>query len=66
MRRVDILQIVMKDDGQGFDQLSVIKGNGLNNMQVRAGRLNGRLYIDSRKDKGTILNLTFKIPAARS
>jgi ligand-binding sensor domain-containing protein/signal transduction histidine kinase len=65
LRNRNVLQIIMKDDGQGFDQLSVIKGNGLNNMQVRAGRLNGRLYIDSRKDKGTILNLTFKIPLNR-
>lgn len=59
-----VLQLVMKDDGLGFDIQSVQKGNGLNNMQVRANRLNGRLYVDSRPGKGTIISLTFKIPQA--
>jgi len=60
-----ILQIILKDDGRGFDMQTVNRGNGINNMQVRTGRLNGKLYIDSRKDKGTMLNLTFKIPQNR-
>jgi ligand-binding sensor domain-containing protein/signal transduction histidine kinase len=57
-----ILQMVLKDDGQGFDMHTVKKGNGINNMNVRAGRLSGKIYIDSRKGKGTIINLTFKLP----
>jgi len=57
-----VLQMVLKDDGQGFDIRSVKKGNGINNMNVRAGRLNGKIYIDSRNGKGTIISLTFKIP----
>ena len=57
-----VLQMVLKDDGQGFDIQTIKKGNGINNMQVRAGRLNGKLYVDSRKEKGTIINLTFKVP----
>jgi ligand-binding sensor domain-containing protein/signal transduction histidine kinase len=65
MRNRNVLQIVLKDDGHGFDVQAESKGNGINNMNVRAGRLNGRLYIDSRKDKGTIINLTFKIPPNR-
>jgi signal transduction histidine kinase len=40
----------------------VKKGNGLNNMQVRAERLKGRIYVDSRPQKGTIISLTFKVP----
>jgi len=60
-----ILQMILKDDGQGFDIQNVKKGNGINNMNVRAGRMNGKIYIDSRKDKGTIINLTFKIPPNR-
>lgn len=59
------LQIVLKDDGAGFDVHVARKGNGLANMQTRAGRLNGKLYIDSRPGKGTIITLTFKIPQNR-
>lgn len=62
IKNKNVLQLVLKDDGIGFDVQSVKKGNGLNNMNTRAGRLNGKLYIDSRKNKGTIINLTFKIP----
>jgi len=65
MKRRDVLNIVMKDNGKGFDPQSVTRGNGLQNMQIRAGRLNGKLYVDSRPGKGTILSLTFKIPRNR-
>ncbi len=65
LRSKNVLQMVLKDDGQGFDIQTVKKGNGLNNMNTRAERLKGKLYIDSRKGKGTIINLTFKIPPNR-
>lgn len=61
----DVLQIVMRDDGIGFDTQIAYKGNGLANMQTRAGRLKGKLYIDSKVGKGTIISLTFKIPPNR-
>ena len=62
LRNRNILQMVLKDNGRGFDQQTVKKGNGLINMSMRAGRLNGKLYIDSRMGKGTIISLTFRIP----
>ncbi len=62
LRRRDVFQLILKDDGVGFDTRLIKKGNGVNNMIVRAGRLNGRLYIDSRFGKGTIISLTFKLP----
>ena len=65
LKNKNVLQMVLKDDGIGFDMHTVKKGNGINNMNTRAERLNGKLYIDSRKDKGTIINLTFKIPPNR-
>lgn len=61
----DTLHIVLKDDGEGFDVHAAKKGNGLANMDTRAGRLHGKLYIDSRPGKGTIITLTFKIPPKR-
>ncbi len=65
LKNRNVLQLVLKDDGIGFDMHTVKKGNGINNMNTRAGRLNGKLYIDSRPGKGTITNLTFKIPPNR-
>ena len=62
MKKRDVLQMTLKDDGLGFDPKAVKKGNGINNMQIRAGRLNGRLYFDSFYGKGTIISLTFRIP----
>lgn len=61
----NVLQIVLKDDGAGFDTQIAYKGNGLHNMNNRAGRLKGKLYIDSKPGKGTIITLTFKIPPNR-
>lgn len=62
LRQDEVLQIVLTDNGKGFDRQKSSKGHGIQNMQTRAERLSGKLYIDSRIDKGTILNLTFKIP----
>jgi ligand-binding sensor domain-containing protein/signal transduction histidine kinase len=62
MKKKGVIHMILRDDGDGFDIHTVQKGNGINNMNVRAGRLNGKLYIDSRKDKGTIISLTFKTP----
>ena len=65
LKNKSVLHLILKDDGVGFDMHSVKKGNGLNNMNVRAERLNGKLYIDSRPEKGTIITLSFKIPPNR-
>ncbi len=65
IKNKNVLQMVLKDDGKGFDIHAATKGNGINNMNIRAERLNGKLYVDSRINKGTIINLTFKIPPNR-
>lgn len=65
LKNKNVLQMVLKDDGKGFDIHATTKGNGVNNMHIRAGRLHGKLYVDSRVNKGTIINLTFKIPQNR-
>jgi len=61
----DALQLILKDNGKGFDMDSIKKGHGINNMNVRAERIHGKLYIDSKPGKGTIVNLSFKIPPNR-
>jgi signal transduction histidine kinase len=47
----------IKDDGIGFDTNSIVKGNGLLNMQTRATELNAILAILSKPGKGTCIKL---------
>jgi len=62
LRDDQAVQLILTDNGEGFDIHYVKKGHGIDNMNVRASRINGRLYIDSHKGKGTIINLTFRLP----
>jgi ligand-binding sensor domain-containing protein/signal transduction histidine kinase len=59
------LTIQLKDNGKGFDMTTVKRGNGLNNMAIRAKRINGTLAVDAARGQGTTLTLRFKIPRNR-
>jgi signal transduction histidine kinase len=63
------LAMIIKDDGKGFDVSKVIAngvvheskylgGNGIKNMQVRAGNMNAGLCIESKINEGTTVQLT--------
>ena len=54
-----IIRLTVKDDGIGFDKSIKNKGNGLYNMEQRAGALNGKLTIDTKAGEGTTIQLTF-------
>jgi two-component system NarL family sensor kinase len=52
------LQVVIEDNGSGFDMSAHQKsGIGLNNMHVRAGLLKGNIEVRSEKEKGTVVKL---------
>ncbi len=51
----------IQDFGKGFDKKIIIKGNGLDNMQVRAKELKGSLQISSKLQQGTELDLSFPL-----
>lgn len=55
------LQLSISDDGCGFDANQVNKGNGLNNMELRAQALGGKLHCVSQPDKGTSIQLSIPI-----
>ncbi len=55
----DLLTIVVKDDGMGFNPDLIKKGSGLINMQSRASLINAELEINSEVDKGTELYLKY-------
>ncbi len=62
LKEKNILHLSIIDDGKGFDQEAVTEGNGLKNMHNRTKRLNGKIYIDSKQNSGTSINLHFKLP----
>lgn len=53
-----MLVVTIKDNGAGFDTKEIKSdGIGLNNMQVRAAMLKGRLTLTSQKEMGTTISL---------
>jgi len=56
------IEIVLTDDGNGFADDSVSKGNGLKNMRNRAEKLKSSLIIDTTPGKGTKISFMGKFP----
>ncbi len=57
----ELINLTVEDDGRGFDFNLKTSGNGLSNIVSRVNLLNGRFNIDSRKGRGTIVNIDFPI-----
>lgn len=56
------LVLRVKDDGVGFDEAAVRKGNGLTNMKMRALRINGQIEFQTPPEGGCEAVLAVKIP----
>lgn len=56
-----LVNLVILDDGRGFDPQKVNLGNGLKNIQERIKELNGQLAIDSSPGNGMSIEITFEI-----
>jgi signal transduction histidine kinase len=48
----NMLILEVKDDGKGFDVKNAVNGNGMGNMQKRAGSLKAKLNIQSQPEGG--------------
>ena len=61
-----MLEIVIRDDGRGFDLASPppTMHNGLENMRRRAATIGGQLEMTGAPGLGTTVRLTVKLPAA--
>lgn len=57
-----LLQLLMQDDGQGFD-MSAISGNGIgiSNIKKRTALIGGSLSLESNAGKGSSLHLTLPL-----
>ncbi len=55
------LCLLNNDDGKGFNRNMQLEGNGLTNMQHRAGALQGELSMESKINKGTPVALTIPL-----
>ena len=57
----DVIHIVVRDDGIGFDRSTTPVGLGLAGMQERAAILSGQLDVTSEPGSGTAIELTIPI-----
>jgi signal transduction histidine kinase len=54
-------ELRVRDNGAGFDEKRLRKGNGLKNLQRRADELGGVLEVRSRSGEGTSISLSASI-----
>jgi signal transduction histidine kinase len=59
----DALNIVIADNGKGFDPKIIREGYGLENLSGRLKRLGGRCLIESRPGSGTTIKISLPLPA---
>lgn len=55
------LVMLIKDNGQGFDEHTIKSGNGLRNLRERAKEINGTVTLKSAVDNGTEMELRVSI-----
>jgi len=60
-REKDLLTMMIRDNGKGFDTSAVAAGNGLKNMKKRAMEIGALLLIDSIPGSGTTIKMELKL-----
>ncbi len=55
------INLLIEDDGKGFNPLKITKGLGLNSLKSRAAKVGGQLHIDSYVNRGTTLIIEIPI-----
>jgi signal transduction histidine kinase len=57
----DIMELLLQDNGKGFDVSKAFAGNGLTSMKNRADLMGGELTFSSSSQEGTRISLRLKI-----
>ncbi|MBI1185702.1 hypothetical protein GC194_15650 [bacterium] len=57
----ELLEIMLKDNGRGFDAGQNTRGNGMGSMKRRAKEIAGKLAIESKPNEYTQVKLTVKL-----
>lgn len=57
----DLVEMNLRDDGCGYDQENINFGNGIRNIESRAGKINGKVEWISGSENGTTLKFIGKI-----
>jgi hypothetical protein len=60
-RRGDLLEAIIEDNGRGFDEHAVRRGNGLGSLQLRARKIGGVCEVRSSPGKGTTVKFSGKV-----
>jgi signal transduction histidine kinase len=60
-----VLRLQVKDDGRGFDEASIIPGNGLRNLRRRADEMKGAVRIQTAPGRGTTVQFEAPFPRMR-
>jgi signal transduction histidine kinase len=55
------VELIIKDDGKGFDVSTISNGNGLFNMQKRADEEGATFSLQSSPKEGTVISLKCRI-----
>jgi signal transduction histidine kinase len=55
------IQMIIRDNGKGFDTSQTFHGNGMSTLKKRVDELGGYFNIQSQINKGTVIELKFKI-----
>jgi ligand-binding sensor domain-containing protein/two-component sensor histidine kinase len=55
------IHLTLTDNGCGFDENEIRKGQGINNIITRTKRINGSININSEKGKGTVVYLKIRM-----
>ena len=55
------IHLTLTDNGCGFDENEIRRGQGINNIFTRTKRINGSIDINSEKGRGTVVGLKIRI-----
>jgi signal transduction histidine kinase len=59
------IQLIIEDNGKGFDKTTVTAGNGLETMALRAKDFKGSIQIQCAPGKGTQVKVIVPLPHIR-